>query len=152
MRTQIKKGRSLRAWLVLGLLVLVCLVSSCRQASAPTQVAPAASGNTADNAIQPVLKLRPEIGFASRQKWLNHYEKHGHEFGAITADEYLRQAQALRDRPAGRDVLEVARADGVITRFEQSSGAFLAFNTDATIRTYFKPNDGVNYFWRQSRR
>lgn len=61
-------------------------------------------------------------------------------------------AQRLRDRPAGGTVLESTRADGIITRFDQETGAFLAFNPDLTIRTFFKPNDGENYFRRQSKR
>jgi len=44
------------------------------------------------------------------------------------------------------------RADGVITRFDRKTGAFLAFNPDLIIRTYFKPNDGERYFRRQSKR
>lgn len=146
-----------RAWLS-GLVVLLLLYAgACRQATAPRREnapANAAALTPAGSAASTVstVTVRAEIGFASRQKFLDHYEKHGREFGQITADEYLRQAQTLRDRPAGKDVLEVVRADGVVTRFEKSSGAFLAFNRDLTIRTYFKPNDGQNYFWRQSRR
>ncbi len=64
----------------------------------------------------------------------------------------MRQAQELRDRPAGGDILEIKRADGVITRFDRKTEAFLAFNRDLTIRTFFKPNDGERYFQRQSKR
>jgi hypothetical protein len=95
---------------------------------------------------------RPDIGFATAQKLHDHYQKHGGEFGKITKEEYLRQAQELRDRTAGGDILEFVRKDGVITRFDRKSGAFLAYNPDATIRTFFKPNDGENYFRRQARR
>lgn len=93
-----------------------------------------------------------EIGFASRQKQVEHYRKHGREFGSITMAEYLRQAQDLRDREAGGDILENIRADGVVTRFDRTSGAFIAFNPDRTIRTYFRPNDGEAYFQRQKQR
>lgn len=96
--------------------------------------------------------VRTEIGFATRGKFLDHFEKHGAEFGSISREEYLRQAQILRDSPAGGDILEAVRDDGVITRFDRKTGAFLAFNSDLTIRTYFKPNDGERYFRRQSKR
>lgn len=92
------------------------------------------------------------IGFASRRKLEEHYQKHGAEFGTIGMDEYLRRAQALRDRPAGGGVLECVRTDGVITRYDRAGGAFLAFNPDRTIRTFFRPNDGEAYFHRQCRR
>jgi pyocin large subunit-like protein len=92
------------------------------------------------------------VGFASRQRWLEHYEKHGEQFGAITAEEYLRRAQALRDAPAGGPILEVVRDDGVITRYDRNSGAFIAVNRNGSIRTFFRPNDGERYFHRQLER
>ena len=93
--------------------------------------------------------VKSNIGFASRQKLAEHYEKHGAEFGSISLAEYLRQAQAMRDRPAGGDLLEFTRADGVTTRYDRATGAFIAFNADGTIRTFFKPNAGERYFLRQ---
>ncbi len=97
--------------------------------------------------------LRDESpGFASYRKLVQHYEKHGHEFGNISQEEYLRQARSLRDAKAGGDILEFVRADGVVTRYERSRKAFIAFNKDKTIRTYFKPNDGEAYFHRQANR
>ncbi len=98
------------------------------------------------------VSSRPEIGFASPQKLKEHYQKHGREFGSISTAEYLRRAQELRDKWAGGDVLETVRPDGVISRFDRSTGAFIAFNRDGIIRTFFRPNDGEAYFWRQSRR
>lgn len=65
---------------------------------------------------------------------------------------YLRAAQTLRDQAAGGAVLELRRNDGVITRFDKASGAFLAVNRDGTIRTFFRPNDGEAYFRRQASR
>ena len=56
-----------------------------------------------------------------------------------------RRAQSLRDRPAGGEVLEAVRRDGVITRFDRRRGDFLAFDRDRTIRTFFRPNDGEAY-------
>jgi pyocin large subunit-like protein len=92
------------------------------------------------------------IGFSSRQKLLEHFEKHGAEFGNIMIEEYLVQAQSLRDKQLNDDLLEITRSDGVITRFDRKSGAFVAFNSDRTIRTFFKPNEGEAYFRRQARR
>ncbi len=91
-------------------------------------------------------------GFRSAQLLDEHFAKHGQEFGAIDRDAYLRLATGLRDRPAGGDVLEIVRQDGVITRFDRSTGAFLAFRRDGTIRTLFKPRQGETYFRRQAQR
>ena len=94
----------------------------------------------------------PSVGFANRDRYDEHFEKHGAEFGSITKQEYLRRAQALRDAPVGGQILEVVKRDGVITRFDWSSGAFTAFNPNGVIRTFFRPNDGERYFRRQAER
>ncbi len=135
----------------LGLSVLL-LLAACRQTGAPVTQSAAPTNAPPVAAVPSQVAKHPDIGFASRKKWQEHFEKHGREFGNVTADEYLRQAQTLRDRAAGGDVVESVRRDGVVTRFDKLSGTFLAFDSDLTIRTCFKPNDGVNYFWRQSKR
>ncbi len=92
------------------------------------------------------------VGFRSPTRLDEHFTKHGAEFGSITRVEYLRQAQSLRDAPVSTTVLEVRRPDGVISRFDRQSGAFIAFDADGIIRTFFRPNDGEAYFRRQARR
>ena len=92
------------------------------------------------------------IGFRSTQRLHDHFLKHGAEFGAITEVEYLRRAQALRDAPLGRNVLEATQQDGTISRFDRRTGAFMAFDNDLTIRTFFRPNDGEAYFRRAANR
>ena len=95
---------------------------------------------------------RPSVGFHSRAQLSEHFTKHGAEFGRVTQQEYLRAAQTLRDAPVGGNIEELRRPDGTTSRFDRSSGAFIAFNSDGTIRTFFKPNDGEAYFRRQARR
>ena len=120
--------------------------------AAPPSTAPAPRAERAapTPAATPVTDASP--GFASRQRWIEHFEKHGGEFPGLDANGYLRAAQQLRDAPAGGLILEARRKDGVITRFDRGSGAFLAANRDRTIRTFFRPNDGESYFRRQASR
>jgi pyocin large subunit-like protein len=92
------------------------------------------------------------VGFVNERRLEEHYDKHGAEFGRITKQDYLRQAQLLRDATAGGPVLETMRRDGVTTRFDRQTGAFIAYNADGTIRTFFKPNDGERYYRRQAER
>lgn len=92
------------------------------------------------------------VGFADSRRLDEHFEKHGAEFGRITKQDYLRQAQLLRDARAGGPILETVRADGVTTRFDKQTGAFIAFNPNGVIRTFFKPNDGERYYRRQAER
>ena len=91
-------------------------------------------------------------GFASGERLREHYGKHGQEFPGLSIEAYLLAAQTLRDAPAGNTVLELRRRDGIVTRFDRGSGAFLAVNRDGTIRTFFRPNDGETYFRRQASR
>ncbi|MBN9085665.1 MAG: hypothetical protein J0J01_02050 [Reyranella sp.] len=95
---------------------------------------------------------RANIGFVDERRLEEHYRKHGAEFGTITRHDYLRQAQLLRDAAVGGPVLQTVRADGVTTRFDRQTGAFIAFNPNGTIRTFFKPNDGERYYRRQAER
>jgi len=88
-------------------------------------------------------------GFKSRSQFEEHFAKHGSEFGNITAQQYLALAQQLRDTPKGGDILEAVRADGVVSKFDKRHGYFGAYNPDRTIRTFFIPNAGERYFWRQ---
>jgi len=136
----------LLAGLALAIVAAVFLPARVHHAPPP---APAAGVTPARNAPASGAITHPEIGFHSRERLEDHFRRHGRDFGASDAAEYLRLAQALRDRPAGGEVLEATRGDGAITRFDRASGAFIAFNRDLVIRTFFKPNDGERYFHRQ---
>ena len=133
-----------RNGLLAVLLAFSLLTASCQIPGSESET-PANSQVSA-----PIIQAR--IGFTSAQKQHEHFEKHGAEFGVITEPEYLQQAQFLRDSPVGGSIIEIRREDGVTTRFDRSSGAFLAFNRDLTIRTFFKPDDGERYFIRQANR
>jgi hypothetical protein len=120
-------------------------------ASATASVATTRPGIPSRSGADPSAE-RADVGFRSEARLREHYDKHGREFGRISAAEYLALAKALRDRPAGGVVLETTRADGVVSRFDRETGAFLAFERDGTIRTFFKPRDGEAYFRRQAGR
>lgn len=92
------------------------------------------------------------VGFADARRLDEHFDKHGTEFGRITKQDYLRQAQLLRDARVADPILETVRRDGVTTRFDRQTGAFIAFNPNGVIRTFFKPNDGERYYRRQAER
>lgn len=114
-----------------------------------TPSAPSPRSNPQPNDLSEPTITHPEIGFASAKKLEEHFRKHGREFSASSQEAYLQLAQEMRDRPVHEPLLEARRGDGVITRFDRESGAFLAFNPDLTIRTFFRPNDGEDYFRRQ---
>ncbi len=140
-------------------LVLFVLVAGAtwliqRGRVAPVESAPPATVTPAvvPTAAAPSAVTRPDIGFRDRSHLEEHFQKHGAEFGRISLEEYLRAAQTLRDRPAGGDILESVRADGVVTRYDRGTGAFLACDRSGVIRTFFRPNDGEAYYQRQLKR
>ncbi len=143
----------------------VSAIGSDAAASAPTSVA--TSGSERNAGASP--KAGPRVpnqgdaaqsspgnsgrGFRDRKHLDEHFTKHGGEFAGLNKAQYLAMAQTLRDAPVGGNILEIIRAsDGVASRFDRGSGAFLAFDRDGTIRTFFKPNDGEKYFRRQANR
>jgi hypothetical protein len=105
----------------------------------------APSATKSSNRADPRLR---QIGFTSRRSLDEHWRKHGAEFGNPTLEEYLAMAQDLRDAPLSKRVIEAPQSNGSIARFDRQSGAFMAFNDDLTIRTYFRPNGGESYFQR----
>lgn len=131
--------RRVAAWLVACILAL---------AAGCVQEPPARQAGGSSN---PSL-LGPAFGFYNEDRLMEHYSKHGREFGEITPDEYLARARSLRDAPVGGDVLQIIRGDTVRTRFDRGKGDFIAFDRDLTIRTFFRPNDGERYFRRQATR
>ena len=124
------------------LLLLWPWIGACEPAPQPIETGHAA----------PTWHYPRSVGFKSRERLEEHFAKHGREAGAASPSEYLAKAQALRDAPLSADVHEMARADGVITRFDKKDGAFVAFEIDGSIRTYFKPNTGETYFRHQAER
>lgn len=115
--------------------------------SAPAPAAPSVSATPAPPAASSA------IGFRTAERLADHFAKHGAEFNAPSAEAYLALAQTLRAAPVGGTVQEIVRpTDGVISKFDRQTGAFIAFEADSTIRTFFKPNDGEAYFKRQARR
>lgn len=116
-------------------------------AANPTEAAPAATSAAS------APSRGATVGFRNAERLAEHFAKHGQEFDAPSKEAYLAMAQALRDAPAGPDILELVRPlDGVVNRFDKKTGAFIAYDPDGTIRTFFKPNDGEDYFRRQARR
>ena len=131
--------------LITGVFVATGLGGGCGGEEVAQRTTAAAAESSAD-------VRRPAIGFLTPRRLDEHYAKHGSEFGSVSREEYLRRAQALRDGPSGGAVLEIVRRDGTVTRFDRATGAFIAFASDGVIRTFFRPNDGEQYFRRQAGR
>jgi hypothetical protein len=145
--------RALRAMLAFACVALVFVLGGLAGCGSTSTTPSTAAPQAARSSSPAAPREAPEHsgrGFRSRALLDEHFQKHGREFGDVTEDEYLRIAQELRDRPAGGDVPELVRGDGVVSRFDRHTGTFIAFNSNGVIRTCFRPNDGERYFRRQA--
>jgi pyocin large subunit-like protein len=140
-------GRRLVAWCLAATLLLGALAGCGRAKESSTRTTATSTQTPSASAI-----TRPDVGFRSTRRWDEHFAKHGREFKGVDREGYLKLAQTLRDAPVSETVIEITRSDRTITRFDRASGAFLAFERDGIIRTFFRPNDGEAYFRRQARR
>ena len=58
------------------------------------------------------MLFRSKANFKSDDLLTNHYEKHSSEFGDITKEQYLSNAQNFVDSKPGGDILTKVRANG----------------------------------------
>ncbi len=85
--------------------------------------------------------------FRSNKLWESHYEKHGIEMGFEDKEAYLEAANAVI---ANEDTLHKIEAeDGDDVYYLEATNEFVVVSTDGYLRTYFCPNDGIDYFNRQ---
>jgi pyocin large subunit-like protein len=75
--------------------------------------------------------------------------KHANEFGSITRNAYLQRARTLLGSDVGGDISGVVRPNGDVLRYNSVTNEFAVGRADGTIRTYFRPIDGVAYWKRQ---
>ncbi len=87
------------------------------------------------------------LSFRNESLWESHYEKHGIEMGFSSMEEYLEAANLVL---YNEDTLHKIEAeDGDDVYFLEETGEFVVVSTDGYIRTYFIPDDGIDYFNRQ---
>lgn len=77
----------------------------------------------------------------------DHYEKHGKEMGYASAASYLEAANAVVNNPKSLHKIEAEDGDDVY--YLESTNEFVVVSKDGFIRTYFYPEDGIDYYNRQ---
>jgi pyocin large subunit-like protein len=91
--------------------------------------------------------------FKNDKLLVRHYEKHvleRKEFGDISIEEYLGSAQKLVTSDAGGDILRKTRkSDGEIVHYNRATNEFAVTDKDGNIKTYFKPEEGEDYYRKQ---
>jgi pyocin large subunit-like protein len=89
-------------------------------------------------------------GFAEGQLDI-HFAKHAAEWGAgnITKTSYLKRAQELLGRDIGGEILSHVLANGDVLRYNTRTNEFAVGAADGTIRTLFRPIEGMTYWLQQ---
>ncbi len=85
--------------------------------------------------------------FRSKSQLDSHFEKHGHEMNASSAQEYLKMAnQVIQSEDA---LYKREKEDNDHIYYLVSTNEFVVVSQDGYIRTYFLPSAGLDYFNRQ---
>lgn len=92
-----------------------------------------------------------EYHFRTKKQLEQHFEKHGSEFEDdfyyITPKDYESGASDVINNPDALYKTEAEDGDGVY--YIEDTNEFVILSTDGYIRTYFRPNAGIDYFNRQ---
>lgn len=122
--------------LVLIVLIAVLVTSKC-------DVYDIGSNNTQTT----VTYLDQSYKFKNNEYLQEHYEKHGKEMGYKSAREYQEGADRVVHT---KGVLhKVEKEDGDDVFYLEDTNEFVIISKAGYIRTYFEPNDGIEYFNRQ---
>nr|DAG49670.1 MAG TPA: minor capsid protein [Caudoviricetes sp.] len=87
-----------------------------------------------------------KIEFETPESMQKHYAKHGEEYGDISIESYVSLANELVNVPASDDVEKIVRSDGSTAIYRFSTNDFLVVTKDGSIRTFFKPKNGKEYW------
>lgn len=134
----LKKSKKSLSSLIAALFLIICAgVAGLNPFSDQT--------NEPEGSSAPVVA--EELEFRSEKLLEEHYEKHGIEMGFESAEEYEDAAAAV---VADSDVLhKTEKEDGDDVYYLEDTNEFVVVSTDGYIRTYFEPEDGLEYFEKQ---
>lgn len=133
-----KKGRGgLFKYIVAAILVLVVAFASLL----------GGSDKEAVNEYSEAEASNQTITFRTPELLNDHYEKHGIDMGFATAEEY--EAAACKVVQNSESLHKTEAEDGDDVYYLETTNEFVVISTDGYIRTYFCPEDGLEYFNRQ---
>ena len=85
-----------------------------------------------------------EYHFKNHYRLQDHYEKHGKDMGFPTAEEYEKAASDVVNNRAALHKTE--KEDGDDVYYIEETNEFVVVSTEGYIRTYFKPDRGIDYY------
>jgi pyocin large subunit-like protein len=78
-------------------------------------------------------------GFADEDTRDGHIDRHGHEVGATSAEDYEAKADAFLGGPLDSNHLMGIDPQGDVVRADPATGWFAVMSSDNVIRTLYKP-------------
>lgn len=102
--------------------------------------------NAADH-IQDSSPVVRQYSFRNAKLLEEHYQKHGIEMGFASAEEYQAAASAVVINENSLHKLEAEDGDDVY--YLEATNDFVIVSTDGYIRTYFRPDSGIDYYNKQ---
>ncbi|WP_195988176.1 zinc-ribbon domain containing protein [Clostridium sp. D53t1_180928_C8] len=133
------KGKTVRNIIIAGLVLVVLLIGKLFNIELNwTDI-----GRTSENG----QSTNASFQFRNDQLLDDHFLKHGNEFGYKSKEEYVEGANEVIKSPDSKHKTEAEDGDEIY--YNENKNEIVFVSTDGYIRTYFKPNDGINYFNRQ---
>lgn len=124
--------------------------SSMTEASSQSSLS-SSSSSVAESLEESYASEAEELSyyFASQELLDSHFDKHAHEFNGqyATAEEY--EAGANRVINSSDALYKTEKEDGDHIYYIEETNEFVVVSKSGSIRTYFKPTDGIDYFNRQ---
>ena len=126
-------------WKSVLLIVLILLVSMAINTFIPD--------NRETNSSDYHTYSETSLHFRNEKLLHEHFEKHGIEMGFKSESEYENAASNVVSNTEALHKTEAEDGDDVY--YLEKTNEFVIVSTDGYLRTYFYPNDGINYFNRQ---
>lgn len=127
---------------VIAFLLMILFVTSCSVNNNQKQ------SDKSDVVTETEKAQATQYGFRTSVLWEDHFSKHGAELGKITKEQYLQMANDLINSKS-KSVLTKYEDDGDKLFYDVNKNEFLVLSTDGYIRTFFKPDDGLDYYNKQ---
>ena len=114
-------------------------------ANAVSNTNSASNSNAAANNTSGVSATK--YTFRNNRLLTEHWEKHGQYMGFVNKEEYEQAASEVATNPNALHKTE--KEDGDDVYYIEATNDFVIVSTDGYIRTYFRPDAGINYYNRQ---
>lgn len=122
--------------LILAVFFLISVISICKN-----------SFDTNGFNLNQKYNVEKDYSFRNENLLQEHFDKHGSELGYESASQYVDGANAVIKSPDALQKNEVE--DGDYIYYKMDTNELVILSVDGYIRSYFKPEDGLEYYKRQ---